>query len=308
MTPLSNAKVLLVAALLLGNVRGMQACTACGCSASGTDFGVLQSWGVHLLGLQYRLDRFDNGTTEAGLKSADYLHTVNLNGIWSPMDRWQLQAQVPFRTQVRLTGYQRQTRAGLSDTWLMGRYAIWRSDPDGANPEDSARVSGWVSVGGGVKLPTGSYRAEQDGKGLPINSQLGTGSVDFLAELRAQAGMERVAFQGEAAYRYNLANPENYRFGRQVSGAIDCRWFLPKSERRFGLLGGLYGEHFGRDNRGEYWRANTGGRGLFATAGAFGSTGPWSASLRYRHPLVQNYAEGLVQAQSPLDVSFIYGF
>ncbi len=300
--------ILLVAALMLGNVRGMKACTACGCSASGTDFGVLQSWGVNLVGLQYRLDRFDNGTTEAGLQSSDYLHTVNLNGIWSPTDRWQVQAQVPFRTQIRTIGDQRQTRSGLSDTWLMTRYAIWRSNPDKLAEKDSSRVSGWVSAGAGVKLPTGSYRAEEDVNGLPINSQLGTGSVDFLAELRAQAGMERVALQAEAAYRYNLANPESYRFGRQVSGAIDLRWFLPKTERRFGMLGGLYGEHFGRDNRGEYWRANTGGRGLFATAGAFGSAGSWSASVRYRHPLVQNYAEGLVQAEGPLDFSIIYGF
>jgi len=296
---------LLALGLVLVNVRGMLACTACGCSASGTDFGVLQSWGMHLVGMQYRLDRFDNGTTEAGLRSADFLHTLNVNGIWSPGNRWQVQAQVPIRTQVRLTGDQRETRSGLSDTWLIGRYALWQSDS--ANTA-SARASGWVSLGGGIKLPTGSYRAEDDINGLPINSQLGTGSVDFLAELRAQAGLPKIALQAEAAYRYNLANPDSYRFGQQVSGAVDLRWFLPKTERRFGLLGGLYGEHFGRDNRGDYWRANTGGRGLFATAGAFGTLNSWSASLRYRHPISQRYANGLVQAEGPLDVSIIYGF
>ncbi len=300
--PSRAAAVLLILLMTTVAQRSLQACNTCGCSASGTDFGMLQTWGLHTIGMQYRLDRFDNGFTDEGLKSSDFLSTWNLNGIWSPSDRWQLQAQIPLRLQTRVTGQERNSRFGPGDSWVVGRYALWVSNPD------SADTRSWISLGGGLKLPTGEFRPDQDNQGLPVNSQLGTGSVDFLAELRAQVSREAWSFQAEAAFRYNLENAEEYRFGQQVTGALDARWYLPDEERRFGLLGGLYGEYFGKDSQHRYWRNDTGGRGLFATAGAFGSIGSWSAAIRYRAPLAQEYADGKVKALGPADVNLTYRF
>ena len=278
------------------------ACSTCGCASSGTDFGMLQTWGQHSLGLQYRLDRFDNGVTEEGLSSSDFLSSWNINGIWSPAQRLQIQAQVPLRMQTRITGNDRITRTGLGDSWLLARYAIWQ------NASDSTDAETWVSVAGGVKLPTGTFRPEESNEGLPVNSQLGTGSVDFLAELRAQIRFTSLAVMGEAVYRHNLSNRDDYRFGHQVSGSADLRWIHSAGSFAYGLSGGFYAEHFGRDSRNQYWRNDTGGNGLYASTGAFATLGSFTTAMRYRIPLVQQYAGGQVTSRGPFDVSLMYQF
>ena len=132
------------------------ACSTCGCTSSGTDFGMLQTWGQHSLGLQYRLDRFDNGVTEEGLSSSDFLSSCNINGIWSPAQRLQIQAQVPLRMQTRITGNDRITRTGLGDSWLLARYAIWQNASDSTDAEPGFR---WLEGLSCQRVPSGRKKA-----------------------------------------------------------------------------------------------------------------------------------------------------
>ncbi len=288
--------------IFTGGHKSLMACSTCGCSASATDFGILQSWGTHTLGLQYRLDRFDNGVTEEGLRSSDRINTWNLNGIWSPAERWQIQVQVPYRLQTRNTGDELNTRHGIGDTWLIGRYAVMMKESE----EDQSGY--WLSLGAGLKTPTGEFKSEEDNLGLPLNSQIGTGSVDFMLEVRTQYRITDWAIQAEAIYRYNTENLLGYRFGNQYAAAVDARWTIPTSHVRMGLLGGIYAERFLRDSKRSFWRDDTGGEGIYASTGCFASVGKWSGALRYRIPLSQNYGAGQVRSEGPLDASIIYQF
>jgi hypothetical protein len=321
---LANApfRALVWAGLISATLSPARACTTCGCSASSADFGALPTWGLHTLGIQYRLDRFDNGlSAEGGLASSDRISTLALSGIWSPAARWQVQAQVPYRFQVRTNGEERLPQSGLGDAWLIGRYALWQHQADPTPGKRGALKWAWASAGAGVKAPTGSFRDFSESEGLPINNQIGTGSVDFLGEGRLQLGLGSWILQAEGFYRYNLQNSNEYRFGDQLAGALDARWFLPGTSQRLGLLGGLYAEHFGRDVQRGFYRTDTGGRGLYATAGLMAALGPlqesaegtpaparWSAVFRYRAPLAQQYAAGQVRAEGPLDLSLLMHF
>lgn len=287
------------------------ACSTCGCSASGGGAASLSGWGGHYLAVSARLDRFDNGwQTPLGgeeilLRSYDDLFRADLVGAWQPSRRWQLLGGLPWRLNRRIQGGDALPRRGFGDAWLTGRYALWL--PEGAGEDPAA---GFLSIGLGLELPTGRFRPESAEDVLPINNQLGSGSWDFVAELRGRWPLaERHVLDLELRGQRNGTNAEGYRFGHQAAGALLWRW-TPTGAGPWGwsLSAGPSAERLGRDANGGFLRTDTGGGALLAEGGLRVSRGSATASLRYRQPLVQAYAGGQARLRQSLDLSLAWSF
>ncbi len=328
---------MLSAALLLLSPGRANACETCGCSAAGGDPGLLPGWGGNYLALSFRMDHFDNGWqapldgSEALFRSRDHLYNWTLAGAWQPADRVHLLAGLPYRWNHRMQGSTALDRRGFGDAWVLARYALWMQEqPEGSLPgQTGAAQRSFISIGGGLELPSGAFAPESAEALLPVNNQLGSGSWDLQAELRSRFAFgERHSLNLDAMARRNGTNPEGYRFGHAATMQLHWRWASglpgmngsaaeaaaggasasPKAPWHWALGLGLAGDWMGLDANNGFLRTDTGGKALLGQASVQAGKGPASFVLRYRQPFWQDYAGGQTRLRSSMDLALSWQF
>ncbi|TAL15674.1 hypothetical protein EPN96_11900 [bacterium] len=175
--------------------------------------------------------------------------------------------------------------SGLGDIVLRSGYVI--SPP-------SETDNGSLTVGAGVKTPSGDYRKKgSSGNFIHAHMQPGSGSWDPLAFIAYGREGEKVSFDLSASYQYATRNPEGYRFGSVASLKATGRYY---PLRRLGISGGLEFLDVGKasDRDGKYTNpasliddtANTGGDALWGSAGLeLSPPGSANVSLKFQFPL-----------------------
>jgi hypothetical protein len=157
----------LVCALALEHARA-EACAACGCGdPTLTMFGVEKPFAGRVrTGLEFRTRR-----DVLGRSSVDEVRLqeqrLEFQAGWSPVSRVQLGLAVP--TVARQTTYRNEPQAAspaLGDVELRSRVVLFA---DGTH---------LVSLHPALKLPTGAFRRDDQGRYLPLELQPGTGSTD----------------------------------------------------------------------------------------------------------------------------------
>ena len=115
------------------------------------------------------------------------------------------------------------TGQGLGDIILLGKYEI--ITPNIISPLG-------LAIGGGAKLPTGSFEVENNGTRLSIDLQPGTGASDLLLWGHFLYGLPSIGFSTNAnfLYRYAGVNLDSYRYGDEfltsVNGTYSFAEFL----------------------------------------------------------------------------------
>jgi hypothetical protein len=101
------------------------------------------------------------------------------------------------------------TGRGFGDIILLGKYRL--ISPTITSPFE-------VSLGGGAKLPTGSYEQEAEGSRLAIDLQPGSGAADLLAWgfILYSFPQHHLRLYGNVFYRYTGTNLDNHRFGDET--------------------------------------------------------------------------------------------
>jgi hypothetical protein len=95
---------------------------------------------------------------------------------------------------------------GFGDLIFLGKYEIIRA---------TITEPFSFSLGGGAKLPTGSYTNENNGTRLSIDLQPGTGAIDLLYWMYFYKGFPEIniGLSSNILYRYAGANFDGYKFG-----------------------------------------------------------------------------------------------
>ncbi len=108
---------------------------------------------------------------------------------------------------------------GIGDVIILGKYEI--ITPNILSPTG-------LTIGGGVKLPVGSYTQEVDGTRLAIDMQPGTGSTDGLLWGNFYRGFQHLnlALFATSLYRYAGANLDGYRFGDEIILSLGGEYYL----------------------------------------------------------------------------------
>lgn len=106
------------------------------------------------------------------------------------------------------------TGQGFTDIVLLGKFQL-------IVPNIIAPLG--ISIGAGAKLPTGSYRQENNGARLPIDLQPGTGATDLLLWGHANYSIPfwSLSFNLNALYRYTGTNLDAYRYGDEFISSIN---------------------------------------------------------------------------------------
>jgi len=144
-----------------------------------------------------------------------------------------------------------------------------------------------LSVGAGVKIPTGATDREQFNTLLAQELQPGTGSWDFLTSLSFYQGFEPVDFYLSGTY-VRTGEYEKYRFGNHLSYALTANLHL---HQRLDLVGRITGSVLARDRYDGNEVDNTGRHQVWFSPGLQWQAVPIYLRLHafFEQPLYQNF-------------------
>lgn len=196
--------------LFLSSITAI-ACPFCGCGNSNFQVGVLPTFSKAFVGIRYSYAQYNSLSADGTQFSNDYFHTTELWGGYQ-FKRVQLMAFVPHLSLHKTSDDGASDSKGIGDVLLLANYKIISDKKLG-----TAKQSFWA--GGGIKLKTGKYQVDKSDPAFTagdFNSQVGTGSTDFLINVTHNLLWNSHGVVTNAAYRVNTANDQQFRFGNRV--------------------------------------------------------------------------------------------
>lgn len=267
----------------------VDACDVCGCSLGGGYYGILPQFNKNFVGLRWSQAKFYAHMNH----DSEYLGEEYSNDVYNKMELWgrfyvnkrmQVFAFVPYSFNTMDGTEQKVRTRGLSDVTAVVNYMLLNSGKD-----STAVLQHTWMVGGGLKLPTGNYDLEDQGKLVNPNFQLGTGSTDFLVSTMYTVRYKKIGFNAETGYKINTRNSNDYLFGNQFHAS--AQFFYWQNVKWLTLLpnAGIYYEAAQKHKAGEIVQPNTGGSALLVSTGLETYIRQFTLGVSYKHPIAQRY-------------------
>ncbi|MDQ2772375.1 MAG: hypothetical protein M3Y54_17965 [Bacteroidota bacterium] len=125
---------------------------------------------------------------------------LELRGKYFLSRRVELNAFVPYVMNTQQINGRQLNTAGLGDVTVFAGYHLIRAI-------ETAGVQSRLIVGGGLKLPTGDYRRQNDqGERYPFLSQVGTGTTDGFLYANYIGSFHQLGLSVNGSYRRSTAN------------------------------------------------------------------------------------------------------
>ncbi|SDG90671.1 hypothetical protein SAMN04487996_12535 [Dyadobacter soli] len=289
--------------LLLAPRPQAVACDICGCANSGAYFGLQPQSHKSLVGVRYQRMRSVTHGESPVLRTEEHFNIGELYTRFFPVKRVQVMAFVPFRADKQITSADVKKQSGLGDITVLANYNLFNTFMDS---ENARTFNHTLLIGGGVKLPTGKFRFDEN-NALQVanaNFQLGTGSTDWILNAFYTISKDKWGLAANLSRKFNTTNSEDYRFGNQFYGTLDLYRSIELGKLTLTPVVGIYGEHASHGvQKGEILDI-TGGRLLNATAGLTLFADKWTVGITGQKPVTQKSASGHVQAKERLLVQF----
>ena len=221
---------------LFVNISYTHACEICGCGGSNTYLGLFPDFKTKFIGLRYNHQYYK--TVLSGVPdefSNNYYNTIELWGGLNIGKKWNLMGFVPFRFNEQAGDDGTSYINGFGDVTILTNYKLWNK----ASFFVSQGVLQQIWVGGGVKLPTGKYEINVKDPSTSIsdiNSQLGTGTVDFLFNLMYNVKLGNLGVNTTFNYKVNTTKDE-YIFGNKFTFNSICYYRIVCNNRTYISMG-----------------------------------------------------------------------
>ncbi|MCF0060417.1 transporter [Dyadobacter chenwenxiniae] len=287
--------------------RASVACDICGCANSGSYFGLMPQSHKSVIGLRYQRLHFVTHGDSKVLKTEEHFHVGELYARLFPIKRVQVMAFVPYRIDRQVTSADVKKQNGLGDITVLANYNILNTFMD---KETSGKFNHTLMVGGGVKLPTGQFKFDENNtlEVANANFQLGTGSTDLIVNAFYTINKEQWGLATNISRKFNTTNSQGYRFGDQVFGTVELYRSFNLGNISLTPSIGVYGEHADQGKQHGQVLDITGGRLLNATAGVTFFSDQWTVGINAQKPVAQKSASGHVLARERLmlQVGFLF--
>ena len=217
-------------------------------------------------------------------------------------------AFVPYRFDQQVTSADTKKQTGLGDITALVNYNILNTFMDREAPSSFGHT---LLIGGGIKLPTGKFKYDENNVLQVANPsfQLGTGSTDFILNAFYSINKDAWGLATNISRKFNTTNSENYKFGDQLYGTIDLyRSFKLSENISLTPSVGVYGEYSEHGQRDKVMLPETGGKQLNGSVGLTLFTNRWTLGVNGQKPIAQKSASGHVIAQERVLVQFGFLF
>ncbi|MCB0690191.1 MAG: hypothetical protein KDC16_01010 [Saprospiraceae bacterium] len=296
--------ILIVFVMVFIHLNQAKSCDACGCASGNVGFGLISDYRYNFIQLGFfnmgfRSNHENNFTTVDQFRQ---WRVAMRYGIGKDA-RFNLNAFIPYITNVRETSIEKQRLSGFGDIRLEISYALFNNVSLGDN---SFLYS---EIGVGVKLPTGAYNAELHQDNLPDNFNIGNGSLSYKISSSTvlNFGSNGLSFSGN--YLINGNTKDGYHFGNQLDAQLSYFRGFQVGESNLTPSIGMAYENIADDN---YTTGNrvpeTGGKGIFGTVSMNLKYKNILSGISYSMPISENYSGGIVKARGRLSCQISYLF
>lgn len=272
-------------------------CDICGCANSGSYFGLMPQSHRSLIGVRYQRLHFVTHGDSKVLRTEEHFNVSELYARFFPVKRVQVMAFVPYRFDRQVTSADTKKQQGLGDVTVLANYNVLNSLMDTESASDFTHT---LLVGGGIKLPTGRFKFDENDvlQVANANFQLGTGSTDFILNAFYTVNKGDWGLATNISHKLNTTNSQSYRFGNQFYGTIDLyRSFQIGNSFTLTPSIGVYGEKSAHGTKDGQILEETGGKQLNGTLGLTLFTNRWTVGIHAQKPLSQKSASGHVIAK-----------
>jgi len=194
------------------------ACDICGCGGGSFYMGLLPSFKSRFIGIRYHFSQFNTSLVSDPTQfSHNNYNSLELWTGWNLGKKWQVLGFIPYYFNKQVDDDGTSNKNGLGDITLMANYQLYQT-PTAGRKMGSLWQELWI--GGGIKLPTGSFSANTSDSTLTvadINAQIGTGSVDFLVNLNHYLHLNQFGLNTILNYKINTVNTSDYKYGNRFS-------------------------------------------------------------------------------------------
>jgi hypothetical protein len=222
-------------------------------------------------------------STEDGTYSKISNNALLVSGQVTLNSRLQVMAFVPYNFNQTEAGISASTTKGLGDVTLLANYNLLRLN--------TATVRHSLSLGAGIKLPTGNYNnklADVSNEAL----QLGTGSLDYLANAVYRVSAGNVTVSALGTYRYTTANSNDYRYGDVLTTGASAVYVIDRNKFSLNPYVQVTNEMHYRDASNHVLQNGSGGSVLYTGGGVDFTTAKLTFGVNAQAAARQNLLNG----------------
>lgn len=293
-------KRIFILSIIIFSAIQSKACPICGCGVGGFYVGLLPSFNSKFIGIRYQYMRYETHITDdASQFSHDHYKLAELWGGWTIGNKWQVLAFVPYHFNYLNTDDGIKTKNGLGDITLLANYKLWGSSKQNKNDKSMSQQEFWL--GGGIKLPTGKYDVDLSDPETELgdaNSQMGTGSLDFIASAMYNVTFNKIGINTSANYKINTSNNSNFKFGNRFTANSFAFYQTHAGKTNLAPNIGVLYENAAINHLNKGSVEQTGGHVALAAAGLEINRGNVTVGANVQLPFSQNFAEGQTEAKT----------
>jgi hypothetical protein len=273
------------------------ACDACGCSNSGAYFGLMPQSNKTLVGVRYQHLNFVTHPDSPVLRTEEAFNVAEVYTRFFPVKRVQVMAFLPYRFASQTTNTEIKKQNGIGDATVLINYNLLNTLMDKEKVSDFNHT---LMIGGGIKLPTGKFKYNENNLADVANAnfQAGSGTTDLIINAFYTINKGDWGLATNISRKFNSTNADQYRFGNQLYGTVDLYRSFKLGKISLTPNVGIYGEKGELGTKDGKKILETGGTLLNATAGITLFANRWTLGINGQTPLAQKLSAGFVQARS----------
>lgn len=213
-------KKIITLTILLFTTVNIFACDICGCGVGSYYLGILPEFKKRFIGLRYQHKGLTTHISADGsvsyLTSQETYQTAEIWGAFNIGKRFRVMGFVPVNFNERLNQGKTTSKSGMGDIAVLGYYKLL----DRQKTIRDKRFVQSLWVGGGIKLPVGTYDPTDTNitQNTQNTFQLGTGSLDFTLNAMYDVRLQDVGINANVSYKINTTNKYDYLYGNKFTG------------------------------------------------------------------------------------------